>query len=168
MNAPFALSLAVLAALTVLTVLGGRKKADRARYKKIERILGIAGAGLFALSVLTGTILVLASRDSPDAFGWAKDMTEGYFLLVGPIFALVFLPLLLRMLLFGKAEKRPGAGRTVRILLSLAGSAACLLLSAFFSSVTAGDKPELSPVFLFTGISLALILRLTLPCEYGG
>ncbi len=166
MNLPFALSLAVLAALSVLTFRGLRKKADRARQEKINKILALTGAALFAVSVVWGFSVCLLAPRTEESVRWAGDMTFGYLLLVGPLFLVVIVPLLLRTLLDRGRKRDVGKRRAVRILLSLAGSAACLLLSALWSSVTAGGVPDLSPVYLSAGVSLALILRLTLIPEY--
>ena len=166
MNLPFLLSLAVLAALSVLTFRGLGKKADRARHEKINKILALTGAALLGVSAVWGFSACLLAPRTEESVRWAGDMTFGYLLLVLPLFLVVTVPLLLRALLDRGRKRDGGKRRAVRILLSLAGSAACLLLSALWSSVTVGGVPDLSPVYLFAGISLALILRLTLIPEY--
>ena len=155
-------ALLLSALLCVLTIYGEKK--GTARIGRINRILGLAGATLVLLSA--GVCVFLLSGSLPDT---ARVSLAGYGLTAGGVFAATALILGVSLLLRragGKTGGKKDGLRTVRILASLLGSCACLLLTALWTALTRGGVPDLSPAYLLCGTGLALTLRLTLPPDY--
>ena len=159
------LAFLLAAALAVLT-LYGEKHVDRPFVVRVNRILGFAGLGLLAASLAAAAVTVLRCARTPAAREWVLTVTAGFALLVVSVFALVMLSLLIAALLLRGRRREKGRSRVIRIALSAAGSAACLLLSAFWCRLSAGGYPDLSHVLFAAGVGLSLILRFTLPAEY--
>ncbi len=153
-------------ALPVLTGWGERDKTDREKVLRINRILALAGCGVLFLSLVAGFFTIRSVWEMPSTLEW-KLLCKGYVLVVGSMFFIVLVSLLLASLLrLRNPEKDAKYLRFVRVWLSPAASAACLLLSALIAAATKGGHPDLSPVFFSAGLGFALILRVTLLFEY--
>ena len=154
-------------ALAALTVWGERKKTDRGRVLRINRILSLAGGVLLITSLAVGLYAVHSVSTLPSALEWTLTLCGGYALLVGPVFLVVLVSLLLSSLLRRRSMDNDSKGRRlVRIWLSTLASAACLLLSALWIAVSRGGGTDLTSVFLTAGFGCALVLRVTLLSEY--
>jgi hypothetical protein len=153
-------------ALAVLTGWEERKNTDRGKVLRINRILALAGCAILFLTLVACFFTIRPVLGIPSTLEW-KLLCKGYALIVGSVFFIVLVSLLLAALLRLKnPEKDSGLLRFVRVWLSPAASAACLLLSALFVAATGGGHPDLSPVFFSAGLGFALILRVTLLFEY--
>ena len=161
-------AVAVLLSLSLafLTGWGERDKTDRGKAFRVNNILALAGCAILALSLVAGFFTIRSVWGIPSTLEW-KLLCEGYTLIVGSVFFIVFFSLLLASLLrLRNPEKDTKLLRFVRVWLSTAASAACLLLSVLIAAATGGGQPDLSPVFFSAGLGFALILRVTLLFEY--
>lgn len=160
MTAVYSVCLTLL--LAVLTALGERRKADRAVFRRLNRDLGFVGAAGLLVTLAYGLAVLLPL----DGTNPARVTAGGYALAAGGVFLAVLLLLSVSLLLRRRGAKDSRFSRTVRVLLSLAGSAACLLLSSLWILIASGGKPDLTALYYFCGVCFALILRLPLSAEY--
>ncbi len=162
-----AAALLLSAALAALTVYGEKKRTPRIR--RVNLILGLAGAALILLAAGLCLIRCCGAESVPET---ARASLAGYGLTAGTVFAASFLFPALSLLLRraekkGEHRRRSGDGfRIVRVLVSLFGSAACLLLTALWIGLTRGNVPDFTAAYALCGVGLALTLRLPLSAEY--
>ena len=95
-----------------------------------------------------------------------RDMFSGYYRIMAPVFALLFLILAGSILGARSSPKlKTGAMRMIRTAANLFFSALFLLFTPFYAVITVNRYTPIDSLILLSGFGAALAFRLLLPVE---
>lgn len=166
---PLAILLTV--ALLFLTFLGERKTAQNQSSLKCLAIWNAALTTVgFLLSVVihikAASTLANASLDANFA-SWASDMFDIWYQIALPTATvLLVITTIASILPLADKKQRTGVASKIRVMTACASSVLLLLLAPFYGFMTENDTVPLYQYILWSGVGMALTMRLSCTLEY--